>query len=60
MHLKRNIQNVKKNYSLGIIGGGQLALMLAEAANDRDTSWYKEYREKTKCSNGNTQTIIKK
>ncbi len=25
----------RKNYSLGIIGGGQLALMLAEAANNR-------------------------
>ena len=35
MHIKRNIQNVRKNYSLGIIGGGQLALMLAEAANKR-------------------------
>ena len=28
--------------------------------NDRDTSLYKEYRDKIKCSNGNTQTIIKK
>jgi len=35
MNLKRNIENNKKNYSLGIIGGGQLALMLAEAANNR-------------------------
>ena len=35
MNLKRNIENIKKNYSLGIIGGGQLALMLTEAANDR-------------------------
>ena len=35
MYLKRNIENIKKNYSLGIIGGGQLALMLAEAANNR-------------------------
>jgi len=35
MNLKRNIENIKKNYSLGIIGGGQLALMLAEAANNR-------------------------
>ncbi len=35
MKLKRNIQNIKKNYSLGIIGGGQLALMLVEAANNR-------------------------
>ena len=35
MNLKRNIDNIKKNYSLGIIGGGQLALMLAEAASNR-------------------------
>ena len=35
MNLKKNTQNIKKNYSLGIIGGGQLALMLAEAANKR-------------------------
>ncbi len=35
MNQKRNIENIKKNYSLGIIGGGQLALMLAEAANKR-------------------------
>ena len=35
MNLKRNIQSIKKNYSLGIIGGGQLALMLAEAAKNR-------------------------
>ncbi len=35
MNLKRKIENIKKNYSLGIIGGGQLALMLAEAANTR-------------------------
>ena len=35
MNLKRNGQNIKKNYSIGIIGGGQLALMLAEAANNR-------------------------
>ena len=35
MNLKRNIDNIKKNYSLGIIGGGQLALMLAEAAINR-------------------------
>ena len=27
--------------------------------DDRDTSWYKEYREKIKCLNGNTPTIIK-
>ena len=36
MNPLRNIDNVKKNYSIGIIGGGQLALMLVEAANDRD------------------------
>ena len=35
MNFKRNIDNLKKNYSLGIIGGGQLALMLAEAAINR-------------------------
>ena len=35
MNSKRNIENINKNYSLGIIGGGQLALMLAEAANNR-------------------------
>ena len=35
MNLKKNIENIKKNYSIGIIGGGQLALMLAEAANNR-------------------------
>ncbi len=35
MNSKRNIENIKKNYSLGIIGGGQLALMLSEAANNR-------------------------
>ena len=35
MNQNRNIENIKKNYSLGIIGGGQLALMLAEAANKR-------------------------
>ena len=35
MNLKRNKDNIKKNYSLGIIGGGQLALMLAEAASNR-------------------------
>ena len=35
MNLKKNIENTKKNYSIGIIGGGQLALMLAEAANNR-------------------------
>ena len=32
----KNINNNKKNYSLGIIGGGQLALMLTEAAKNRD------------------------
>ena len=32
MSLKKNINDIKKNYSLGIIGGGQLALMLTEAA----------------------------
>ncbi len=36
MSLKKNINNIKKNYSLGIIGGGQLALMLTEAAKKRD------------------------
>tara|TARA_S200000501_G_scaffold311465_1_gene302046 strand:+ start:832 stop:2022 length:1191 start_codon:yes stop_codon:yes gene_type:complete len=36
MNQKRNIENIKKNYSLGIIGGGQLALMLVEAARNRD------------------------
>ncbi|ABM71965.1 phosphoribosylaminoimidazole carboxylase [Prochlorococcus marinus str. MIT 9515] len=35
MTQKRNIKNISKNYSLGIIGGGQLALMLTEAANKR-------------------------
>ena len=35
MSLKKNINNRKKNYSLGIIGGGQLALMLTEAAKNR-------------------------
>ena len=35
MNKKRNIKKIKKNYSLGIIGGGQLALMLAEAAKER-------------------------
>ncbi len=35
MNQKKDIENIKKNYSLGIIGGGQLALMLAEAANIR-------------------------
>ena len=36
MSFKKNIKNIKKNYSLGIIGGGQLALMLTEAAKKRD------------------------
>ncbi len=35
MSFKENINNRKKNYSLGIIGGGQLALMLTEAAKNR-------------------------
>ena len=35
MSFKNNINNIKKNYSLGIIGGGQLALMLTEAAKSR-------------------------
>jgi len=35
-NLKKNINDIKKNYSLGIIGGGQLALMLTEAAKKRD------------------------
>ena len=35
MSFKKNINNRKKNYSLGIIGGGQLALMLTEAAKNR-------------------------
>ena len=35
MNLKKNKQNIKKNYPVGIIGGGQLALMLVEAANNR-------------------------
>ena len=36
MSLKKNINGIKKNYSIGIIGGGQLALMLTEAAKKRD------------------------
>ena len=36
MSFKKNINDIKKNYSLGIIGGGQLALMLTEAAKKRD------------------------
>ena len=36
MSLKKKINDIKKNYSLGIIGGGQLALMLTEAAKKRD------------------------
>ena len=35
MSLKKNLNNRNKNYSLGIIGGGQLALMLTEAAKKR-------------------------
>jgi len=35
MSFKKNIKNRKKHYSLGIIGGGQLALMLTEAAKNR-------------------------
>ncbi len=35
MSLKSNINNINKPYSIGIIGGGQLALMLAEAAKKR-------------------------
>ena len=35
MSFKNNINNLKKNYSLGIIGGGQLAMMLTEAAKNR-------------------------
>ena len=36
MSFKKNINDIKKNYSLGIIGGGQLALMLTEAAKKRN------------------------
>ena len=36
MSSKKNISIIKKNYSLGIIGGGQLALMLTEAAKNRN------------------------
>tara|TARA_Y100001933_G_scaffold140529_1_gene139392 strand:- start:2712 stop:3902 length:1191 start_codon:yes stop_codon:yes gene_type:complete len=36
MPYKSNINNYKKPYPLGIIGGGQLALMLVEAAKKRD------------------------
>ena len=36
MNSKRDIKNINKSYSLGIIGGGQLALMLVEAAKKRD------------------------
>ena len=35
MSLKKKINDIKKNYSLGIIGGGQLALMLTEAAKKK-------------------------
>ena len=34
-NLMDELSKIKKNYSLGIIGGGQLALMLSEAANNR-------------------------
>jgi 5-(carboxyamino)imidazole ribonucleotide synthase len=43
MSFKKNINIIKKNYSLGIIGGGQLALMLTEAA--------KKKRFRSMCSN---------
>ena len=36
MSSKIDIKNIKKTYSLGIIGGGQLALMLVEAAKIRN------------------------
>ena len=36
MSSKVNINNFSKPYSIGIIGGGQLALMLVEAAKKRD------------------------
>ena len=36
MSFKNNINNIKKNYPIGIIGGGQLSLMLTEAAKKRD------------------------
>ena len=32
MSFKKNINDIKKNYSLGIIGGGQLGMMITEAA----------------------------
>ena len=35
MVLKSNVDMKKKPFSIGIIGGGQLALMLVEAANER-------------------------
>tara|TARA_Y100001968_G_C19431936_1_gene757557 strand:- start:64 stop:1266 length:1203 start_codon:yes stop_codon:yes gene_type:complete len=35
MAQKNNINKIKKPYSIGIIGGGQLALMLVEAAKKR-------------------------
>ena len=35
MNSNDDISKIKKNYSLGIIGGGQLALMLTEAAKNR-------------------------
>ena len=36
MSISGNINNYSKPYQIGIIGGGQLALMLAEAAKERD------------------------
>ena len=36
MSIKSNINKLKKPYSIGIIGGGQLALMLIEAAKKRN------------------------
>ncbi len=36
MSISRNINNYSKPYPIGIIGGGQLALMLVEAAKERD------------------------
>ena len=36
MSISGNINNYLKPYPIGIIGGGQLALMLVEAAKERD------------------------
>ena len=36
MSILGNINNYSKPYPIGIIGGGQLALMLVEAAKERD------------------------